>query len=228
MRSKWIIGSLAVALVAGCQSDQEHQRGIGYVPPPDARISDDYPRTVHSDSAQPISRNAQVSQQLEAFDRQFFAEAFSGNLLEIRTAEMALRESLDDQRRGNVERIRTDHTRANQQLESIAQAKGLLTPEQMQPKHQAMLDSLRELQGQEFLNQFHQIQLEAHEQAVRQYEQAVLNVQDRDLRTYAQRTLPLLQEHLLQMRLHASQQPEQQPAREQGQEHEHDQQAQPH
>lgn len=128
--------------------------------------------------------------------RRFVTEAYSGNMFEIQSAQLAMSKSLDQPMQQVAQTILNDHQRALDELRQIVRNKGITAQEQLQPKHQQMLDQLRNLSGADFQQQFRQMQLQAHQEAISLYQQAAQTLQDQELKTYAQQTLPTLQSHL--------------------------------
>jgi putative membrane protein len=87
-----------------------------------------------------------------------------------------------------------DHTAAGEQMMAAAEADGVVVPQEMNDKHQAMLDELSSAQGEAFDQLYLQMQLQAHEEAVALFD--ANDEGDTNLNRFAAETLPTLQEHL--------------------------------
>jgi putative membrane protein len=94
------------------------------------------------------------------------------------------------------QKLVTDHTKANQELIQIAASKGLSAPSQPAAKHEKMLESLSKLKGTEFDRSAQQHAVMHHQEDVQMFQQASQSLKDPELKAFAQKTLPTLQEHL--------------------------------
>jgi len=94
------------------------------------------------------------------------------------------------------QRLVTDHTQADQRLAQIAAQQGAIIPTKADPTHQAMLDQLASLSGTDFDRAVEKDAVRDHERDIQLYKQAANNLQDPELKAFAQQTLPILQQHL--------------------------------
>ncbi len=94
-----------------------------------------------------------------------------------------------------------DHGKANEQLASIAQQKGIELPQDLPEEAQQLQDELQQKSGPEFDQAYMAAMVEDHEKAVALFEQQAGSGEDADLRSFAEETLPVLQEHLDMARL---------------------------
>ena len=91
-----------------------------------------------------------------------------------------------------------DHTKANQELETLASSKGVDLPDGpsllQKGKSKLMLSTA---DGESFDRRYAEsMGVEAHEDNIELFEKAVKEAEDPDVKAYAQKTLPKLQEHL--------------------------------
>lgn len=92
----------------------------------------------------------------------------------------------------------TDHTKTSAEL------KGLVTsgkvkaeiPAALDSSHQAKLDKLKGLSGDDFNSNFRSMQVDAHKDAVDIFERYAKGGDNDDLKSWAQNTLPALKHHL--------------------------------
>ncbi len=91
-----------------------------------------------------------------------------------------------------------DHTKANQELAQLAQAKDLEMSDEatLMDKAKAMILKLRD--GENFDEAYANNQVVAHEQTIEMYQDYVEGGENADLKQFAQKTLPKLEEHLKQ------------------------------
>jgi putative membrane protein len=90
----------------------------------------------------------------------------------------------------------TDHTKADDELESVAKAQGLVIPTQPDAAHVASLAQLRKAKGSAFNNEYLEGQLTDHQRAIALFQQESQQGTDPQLKTFAANTLPILQQHL--------------------------------
>jgi putative membrane protein len=93
-----------------------------------------------------------------------------------------------------AQRMVTDHTKANQELTTIATAKGLAPPKNLDSEHQAHLKMLREKNGAEFDKAYSEHMKMDHSKAISLFEGASRS-DDSSVAGFAKKTLPTLKEH---------------------------------
>jgi putative membrane protein len=89
-----------------------------------------------------------------------------------------------------------DHTKANDELKEIASKKGITLPTSMDAKSQATYDRLSKLSGAEFDRAYMRDMVADHKTDVNEFKQESERGTDPDLKAFAAKTLPTLQEHL--------------------------------
>lgn len=132
---------------------------------------------------------------LAAADRKFMMEAASGGMLEVAAGRLAATQAQDPQIKAFGQRMVTDHTQANQQLMSLASAKGVQLPTSMERKHQQMVDKLQAMSGAEFDRAYASMMAKDHKEDVEAFRKASRDSKDPDLKSFATQTLPTLQDH---------------------------------
>jgi putative membrane protein len=90
----------------------------------------------------------------------------------------------------------SDHTKANQELASIAKEKGVALPAQIDPRDAAVYAQLKTLSGASFDAEYLQTQLKAHQKAINLFKAEASTGSDPDLKSFASSTLPTLEMHL--------------------------------
>jgi putative membrane protein len=137
-----------------------------------------------------------VTGAVRGFERQFMMKAAQGGLYEVEAAKLALSNASSAEVKEFAERLIADHTKANQQLMQIAADKGVSVPDTMGQKHEAKLNRLRNLQGEEFDRAYMSHMVKDHAQDVQEFRTASQRATDQDVKTFASTTLPTLEEHL--------------------------------
>jgi len=129
-------------------------------------------------------------------DRKFIQEAAAGGLMEVELGKVALQKSSNDQVREMAQHIIDDHTKANERLQALAQAKGVDTPTQLDAKHQKQVDKLQKLSADRFDREYTALMVSDHKQDIKEFRRAAAHAGDADLKQFAAGTLPTLEQHL--------------------------------
>lgn len=90
----------------------------------------------------------------------------------------------------------TDHTKANEQLMSIAKEKGIALPMQVDAQHAAVSAKLKTLSGASFDKYYLATELKGHEMTIDAFKAEASTGSDPDLIAFANATLPTLEMHL--------------------------------
>src|SRR4051794_1309338 len=128
--------------------------------------------------------------------RQFIQEAASSGMFEVKSAQLAKQRATSDNTKLFADHLIQDHKQANDDLMKIAKKMNIEAPTDLQPNEKATFDQLATVNGANFDGQFLQAQVKAHQQAVELFEKASKNLQDKELKEFAQQYLPNLREHL--------------------------------
>ncbi len=135
---------------------------------------------------------------LAAEGENFVDEASAKGIAEIETAKMALDKGMSEDVKQFAQMMIDDHTKANQELAQLAQAKDLEMSDEatLMDKAKAMILKLRD--GENFDEAYANNQVVAHEQTIEMYQDYMEGGENADLKQFAQKTLPKLEEHLKQ------------------------------
>lgn len=129
-------------------------------------------------------------------DRGFAEEAAMGGLAEVQLGKLAQSNAQNADVKKFAERMVTDHGKANDELMSIMGQKGIPSPTELKGKHKSNYDRLAKLNGAEFDRAYMNAMVKDHETDVKAFERESNNGKDPDLKAFASKTLPTLQEHL--------------------------------
>ena len=124
----------------------------------------------------------------------FVKKAALDGMTEVEAGKVALTKSQDPAIRSFAERMVADHGKANEELTSIAERKGLNAPKQLDADHKQMLDTLKGKSGKAFDQAYAEHMNMDHSKAVALFESAA-GSSDPDLAEFAKKTLPTLKEH---------------------------------
>ena len=135
---------------------------------------------------------------MTAEDKEFVSKAGMGGLFEVQAGNLALQKAQNADVKSFAQRMVTDHSNANAELAQLATTKGVALPTELGGDHKAAFDHLNSLSGAEFDKAYMEHMVSDHEKDVSEFQNASTNAQDPDIKGWAAKTLPTLQEHLTQ------------------------------
>ena len=94
------------------------------------------------------------------------------------------------------QRMIEDHGRSNQEMVALAQRKEITPPSSVGAEHQHTYDDLAKLRGRAFDRAYAQAMVKDHQEDLRAYQEEATNGTDPDVKAFAARHVPHLQEHL--------------------------------
>jgi putative membrane protein len=129
-------------------------------------------------------------------DHKFAMAAAMGGMMEVEMGRLAAQKGASDEVRQFGQRMVDDHTKANEELMQLASSKGMTLPTASDPKHQAEMRKLSALSGERFDREYVKMMVKDHKKDVGEFQKEAARGADPELKAFAARTLPTLQEHL--------------------------------
>ena len=129
-------------------------------------------------------------------DREFLQNAGLANLAEVEMGAVAQDSASDSDVRDFGSHMVQEHTTAWNDLKNIADNKKVDLPKEPDRTHKMKLESIMMLRGYQFDTAYVNSQVKDHQMAIALFTAAQANANDDDVRAYAARYLPHLQEHL--------------------------------
>ena len=129
-------------------------------------------------------------------DAAFAKEAAIGGMAEVELGNIAKERASSSDVKQFADRMVTDHSKANDELKQWAQQKSVTLPTELDAKHKATRDRLGKLSGDQFDKAYMQDMLTDHQHDVAAFKRESTSGKDADLKAWAGKTLPTLQEHL--------------------------------
>ena len=129
-------------------------------------------------------------------DNKFIHHAAEGNLLEIKTSELALKRGLAGDEKTFAQKMIDDHTQVDTELRILAQSKGVTLSKIPDEKSQKKIDKLGKQNDKNFAQAYFECQVQAHKDALSTYMDASEGAKDADVKAFAAKHLPHLQELL--------------------------------
>jgi putative membrane protein len=138
--------------------------------------------------------------QVGVADQAFAMMAAEGGLAEVQLAKLAQERASSPGVKQLAQRLVQDHTKANQELMALAKNKDMDLPDELDDTHEDLAKLFSRLEGAQFDREFLRYQLMHHEKDVASFGLQAKEGQDADLKAFAAKQLPVLQEHLKQVR----------------------------
>lgn len=126
----------------------------------------------------------------------FMMRAAEGGMAEIEAGKMAAAKAQNPEVKQFGQQMIADHTRANNELKTLAGKKNITLPTDLDPMHKAMAQKLSGLSGAEFDKEYMRGQVEDHERTVALFQAQTDNGTDAEAKALAAKTLPNLKMHL--------------------------------
>lgn len=126
----------------------------------------------------------------------FIRDADQIDLAEIKIGKIAEEHASSEAVKKFGERMVRDHTSMNKELRDITSKKKMDLTEALDQKHQELASELSKLTGAKFDMAYTKDMVAGHEKAIEQFENEAKNGQDSDVKAWAKKWLPTLQEHL--------------------------------
>jgi putative membrane protein len=147
----------------------------------------------------PLSPNS-TDPMAKVDDKKFAKDAALGGMAEVELGKLATQKASRDDIKQFGQKIVDDHTKANDQLKELASKENIPIPDALDSKHQARIDKLSKLSGEDFDKAFVKDQLKDHQAEVRDFSAEAQSGTDANVKTFASNVLPTLQQHLEQVK----------------------------
>jgi putative membrane protein len=127
-------------------------------------------------------------------DKDFVKSAAEGGMAEVELSKIAEKSENPEVKRFAEQMVR-DHSAANADLTSTAVGLGAEMPKTLDTEHQKIRDRLRTMHGAAFDRQYMQVMVEDHDQAAKLFRQESGLAHNPELKQFAQKTLPIIEQH---------------------------------
>jgi putative membrane protein len=144
------------------------------------------------------SRTQNVVMQSGSADLEFILEAAQGGMGEVELGKVAAQQGSSDEVKKFGQRMVDDHGKGEDELKSIAQHRGITLPSDLDPKDKALMTRLSKLHGTTFDRTYIRNMVTDHRQDVAAFRRESTSGKDPEVKAWAARMLPTLEEHLKQ------------------------------
>jgi putative membrane protein len=129
-------------------------------------------------------------------DADFVMKAFESDLAEINLGNLAAGLASNPEVKQFGRRMVDDHKKSSTELLAIINKRGYKVPGKMTPEHQSLWDQLTKTLGAKFDQAYIQGIVKDHEAAVNLFKQEADQGKDEEVKKFAAKTLPVIEEHL--------------------------------
>lgn len=129
-------------------------------------------------------------------DEGFVREAASGGKMEVELGRYASKHAADPQVVRFGQRMVADHGKVNAELERIAKRESIVLPREQAVEEDPLVKKLTALKGAAFDREYMKAMVEDHEEDVAKFREKAESAVAPEVKAFAQKTLPTLEEHL--------------------------------
>ncbi|HVF31294.1 MAG TPA: DUF4142 domain-containing protein [Pyrinomonadaceae bacterium] len=191
MKVATILCAVSLALAAGCSYPNQSTSNSG----PDKTSLPNTPVPMSSPDQNSNSGMANANA-TTGMPKDFWTSAASGGMAEVELGRLASTKAQNPEVKRFAEMMVADHSKSNDELKALATRKNINLPTALDANHQSVQSRLQTLSGQEFDRAYVQAMVADHEATVQLFESQVSNNGDVEARSFAEKTLPTLRQHL--------------------------------
>lgn len=129
-------------------------------------------------------------------DQPFVMKASQGGQAEVQLGQLAADKATNPKVKDFGKRMQQDHSKAGDELSSIAQKKNLKTSTDLTAKDKALMNRLNGLSGDAFDKAYMSAMVKDHQTDIQEFQKEADTGKDEDVKAFASKTLPTLQDHL--------------------------------
>jgi putative membrane protein len=129
-------------------------------------------------------------------DTHFVKKAAEGGLAEVELGQLAVQKASSEQVKKFGQRMVDDHSKANDELKEVASKEHITLPTEPDAKDRATKARLEKLSGAEFDKAYMADMVKDHRHDVAEFARESKNAQNPSVKSFAEKTLPTLREHL--------------------------------
>jgi len=126
----------------------------------------------------------------------FMKGAAQGGMAEVQLGKLAAQKADSADVKEFGQRMVDDHSKAGDELKQLASDKGVTLPTEIPSKEQKLMNRLQGLSGPAFDKAYMEAMVKDHEHDVNAFRNASQKGPDADVKAWAAKTLPTLQDHL--------------------------------
>ena len=139
---------------------------------------------------------AQAQSLPSSADKDFMLAAAQGGMTEVKLGELAARKGMSEDVKAFGQMMVKDHTAINTDLKTLAAQKGVTLPENLDAKHQGMVDKLTALKGAEFDDAYVNGMIKDHKMDAKEFKAESAETKDAEIKAFVDKSIPVVSAHL--------------------------------
>lgn len=144
----------------------------------------------------PKSQTENSKSPTENTDETFAKKATEGGLAEVMFGKLGQNQGSSAEVKDYGKMMVNDHTKANQELKSLASKHNITLPKELPADMQKQYDAVKSRSGAEFDKAFIDQMITDHKKVIALFEDEVLKGQNEEMKAWAKKNLPTLKQHL--------------------------------
>ena len=139
---------------------------------------------------------AAAADKLSSGDQRFIKDAAGGGMMEVQLGKLAAEKASSPQVKEFGRKMEQDHSKANAELQKLASTKNVQIPHELEGKQKSTYDRLAKLSGDRFDREYMKAMIDDHKDDVDKFKKEAEKANDPDVKSFASKTLPTLEQHL--------------------------------
>jgi putative membrane protein len=139
---------------------------------------------------------ALAADKLSSGDQRFIKDAAAGGIAEVQFGKLASEKAASPQVKDFGKKMVTDHSKVNKELQHLASTNNVQISDKLEGKHKSTYDRLAKLSGEKFDREYMKTMIDDHKADVDTFKKQSDKADNADVKSFAAKTLPTLQEHL--------------------------------
>ena|ERR1051326_6971518 len=150
--------------------------------------------TNHTDTSSKMSTAGTMAVDQSTSD--FMVKVADVGMTEVKLGGIAEEKAMNKRVKEFGAMMTRDHSKAGDELKSLARRKNVTLPEKVGDDHQKKIDDLSKKSGKDFDKAYIDMMVDGHQSTVDDFEKASNNTKDPDVKAWVDKTLPTLKMHL--------------------------------
>ena len=132
---------------------------------------------------------------IDASSSAFAMKAANGGMMEVDLGRWAQEHAVSGKVKEFATMLVTDHSKANEELKTIASAKNISLPAMVEGDMKKHMDQMMTMKGAAFDKAYVTMMVDDHKNDIAEFGKASRELPDTELRNFAAKTLPVLEKH---------------------------------
>jgi putative membrane protein len=128
-------------------------------------------------------------------DAELVVDIAGGGMMEVELAKVAVQKATSPEVKKFAQMMIDDHTKANDELKTLASNKNIVLPTTLPDAHQKTINDVSEKTGKDFDRKYMDEMVDDHKKDIDKFQKLADKGNDADLKAFATKTLPTLQHH---------------------------------